>query len=174
MGRRSKADLYDVVDRILELYTKDKLTIKEIADQLKRDGIDMSREAVRRSIKNTREAASELKKSIEEARVMMDAARDNPNTDLPELITTKLGCLLWREAQEIDAIEFDDPAALVAAAGRLADSQVKIGRLKMQYQSGFEAAKKTVLSRLKEELKSAPDIVERIAAIVNGIEPEVK
>lgn len=172
MGRRSKADLYDVVDRILELYTRDKLTIREISEQLKDEGFDMSREAVRRSLKTSKEIAADLTKSIEEARVMMDVVRANPNTDIAEAVVTRLGGLLLRDTQAVDELEFEDASAMILGASRLASAQAKLGSVRMKYQDGFEAAKKAVLSALKQELKSDPDLTERLAEVVARLSPE--
>ena len=173
MGRRSKADLFDLVDRILELYTRDKLTIREIADQLRGEGFDISREAVRRSLKDSKEIAADMRKSIEEARVMMDAVRDNPNTDLAEAMVSRFSGLLFREAQAIDALEFEDPSDAILAAGRLANAQAKLGSVRMKYRSGFEAAKAAVIEALKSDLASDPDLAERLAERVAALAPEV-
>lgn len=172
MGRRSKADLFDLVDRILELYTRDKLTIREIADQLQGEGFDISREAVRRSLKDSKEIAADMRTSIEEARVMMDAVKDNPNTDLAEAMVTRFSGLLFRESQAIDSLDFVDPGDAILAAGRLANAQAKLGSLRMKYRSGYEAAKRAVIEALKVDLASDPDLALRLADRVAALAPE--
>jgi len=172
MGRRSKADLFDLVDRILELYTRDKLTIREIADQLQGEGFDISREAVRRSLKDSKEIAADMRTSIEEARVMMDAVRDNPNTDLAEAMVTRFSGLLFRESQAIDSLDFNDPGDAILAAGRLANAQAKLGSVRMKYRSGFEAAKRAVIEALKADLATDADLAERLAERVAALSPE--
>lgn len=174
MGRRSKADLFDLTDRILELYTRDKLTIREIADQLQTEGFEISREAVRRSVKDSKALAGEMRKSIDEARVMMDAVRDNPNTDIAEAVVTRFAGLLLQESQQIDALEFEDPGDAILAAGRLANAQAKLGSVRLKYQSGFEAAKRAVIAAMKKELQTAPDLLDRLAVVVNNLAPEDK
>ena len=172
MGRRSKADLYDVVDLILELYTRDKLNIREIASRLHSEGIDISREAVRRSLKTSKEIASDLTKTIEEARVMIDVVRSNPNTDVAEAVVTRLGGLLFRETQAIDSMEFDNPGEAILAAGRLANAQAKLAGVRMKYQTGFEAAKRAVIDALKVELAADPELSTRLAQVIAGLSPE--
>jgi hypothetical protein len=174
MGRRSKADLYDVVGRILDMHGNDKLSIQQISDILKSEGLDMSRESVRRSLKGSKELAADMRKATEEARIMIDSVRDSANTDIAEAVVTRFGGLLLREAQNIDALEFDDPGKAVQAAGRLADAQVKLGKLRLQFQDGFEAAKKAVLAALRMELKEHPDILERLTMLVGGLEADEK
>jgi len=174
VGRRAKADLMDLVDRILELYTRDKLTIEEIAEKLRGEGFDISREAIRRSLKSSKDLAKDLNNTIAEARVMIDAVRANPNTDIAEAVVTRFGGLLLRESQQIDALEFEDPGKAILAAGRLAVAQTKLASVRLKYQSGYEAAKKAVITMLKAELATDPDLAGRLAAIVTGLEPEEK
>lgn len=171
MGRRSKADIYDVVDRILILYARDKMTIQEIADKLQGEGIDIGREAVRRSLKTSKDIAADLRRTMEEARVMIDVVRDNPNTDIEEAVTTRFAGLLLREMQEIDEIQFDDPGEAALAIGRIANAKAKLGSVRMKYQNGFEAAKKSIMDTLRRELKAEhPDILERLVMLVSAIE----
>lgn len=174
MGRRSKADLYDLVDRILELYTKDKLNIREIEARLQGEGYEISREAIRRSLKSSREIAADLQATIAEARVMIDTVRANPNTDVAEAVVTRLGGLLLRESQNIDALEFEDPGQAVLAAGRLANAQARLASVRMKYQDGFEAAKRAVINALKAELSADPDLATRLAGVVMTLAPEDK
>lgn len=174
MGRRSKADLYDLVDRILELYSRDKLNIREIEARLRNEGYEISREAIRRSLKTSKEIAADLQNTIAEARVMIDTVRANPNTDVAEAVVTRLGGLLLRESQNIDALEFDDPGQTVLAAGRLANAQAKLASVRMKYQDGYEAAKRAVIDALKVELATDPELTQRLAMVVSGLAPEGK
>lgn len=171
MGRRSIAELEDLTGRIIEMYDRDKLTIAKIAEALRADGVKISRESVRRSLKSSKELAADLRKTTEEARVLIDAVRENPNTDIAEAVTVRFAGLLLRESQEIDSLEFADPGEAVLAASRLANAQAKLGSVRMKYQNGYEAAKKEVLAALKRELRSEhPDILERLTMIVGGLE----
>lgn len=172
MGRRSKADLYDLVDRILELYSRDKLNIREIEAKLQAEGFEISREAIRRSLKTSKEIAADLQNTINEARVMIDTVRANPNTDVAEAVVTRLGGLLLRETQNIDALEFADPGQAVLAAGRLANAQARLSAVRMKYQDGFEAAKRAVIGSLKIELSSDPELAAKLASVVQGLAPE--
>lgn len=170
MGRRSKAELNDLVDRILSMWSKDKLTIQQIADKLQDEGIDISRESVRRSLKTSKELATDMRNCMAEARVMMQEVKDNPNTDIAEAVVTRFGGLLLRESQAIDALEFEDPAEAILAASRLANAQAKLGSVRMKFSNGVEAAKKAVLSGLQEELKAHPDLLERLSSLVINLE----
>jgi len=162
----------DLVDRILELYTKDKKNLREIETILRSEGYEISREAIRRSLKTSKEIAADLQNTIAEARVMIDTVRANPNTDVAEAVVTRLGGLLLRESQNIDALEFEDPSAAVLAAGRLANAQAKLTSVRMKYQDGFEAAQRAVIERLKIELAADPELADRLSTVVMSLRPE--
>lgn len=172
MGRRSKVDLNDLIDRIIKMHDEDKMTHAQIEAALRSEEIDISRESIRRAYKSAMEQAGDLKKVAEEARGLLDAYRSSPNTDIAEAVIAKFTGLLYREVQGIEAIEFDDPGEAALAIGRMANAQARVGSLRMRYQSGFETAKKAVLEALKRELKSHPDILERLTMLVGGLEAD--
>ena len=170
MGRRSKAELNDLVERIIAMHDEDKMTHVQIAAALRAENIDISREAIRRAYKSAKEQAGDLKAVAEEARCLLDAYRSSPNTDIAEAVIAKFTGLLYREVQGIESIEFDDPGEAALAIGRMANAQARVGSLRMKYQSGYEAAKKAVIASLKMELKQHPDILERMIMLVGGLE----
>lgn len=169
MGRRSKIELQSLTERVVRLYQEGK-TIVQIAEILRAEGYDTSREGVRRAVKNARELAMDLKRATEEARVMMDAVRNSPNTDLAEAVLTRFASLLLQESSAIEELGSEDPLAYIDAISKVANAQAKLGTVRMKYQSGFEAAKQAVLEALKTELKNHPDILERLETIVTGLE----
>lgn len=169
MGRRSKIELQDLTERVVRLY-QDGRTIKQIAEILQSEGYDTSREGVRRAVKSAKELAVELKKATEEARVMMDAVRNSPNTDLAEAVLTRFASLLMRESSSLDAMNLEDPLEYIDAISKVANAQAKLGSVRMKYQNGFEAAKQVVLEALRHELKQHPDLLERLEGIVLSLE----
>lgn len=170
MGRRSKTELYGLIERIFRMYNEERKSLVDIEKELRSEGYDISREAIRRSVKSSKQMASQLKKSLEEARVMIDAVRENPNTDLVEATVAHLGGLLYKETSTFDELRFDDPMQAVQAVGKLAEAQTKIARLRLDYQKGAEAAKNAVKEALRVELEEHPDLLERLTAIVSSIE----
>lgn len=171
MGRRSKADLLDLIDRIAGMYFDQKMTIQQIADVLQGEGYNISRESVRRSVKTTKEIASELKTCMAEAREIINTVRDDTNTDLVEATVARFGGMLYREAAALDELKFDDPLKVIQATQKLAAAQTSLARLRLDYRSGFEAAKNAVLKALKAELeRSHPEVLDHLVRIVSGLE----
>lgn len=172
MGRRSKADIFDLTERILRLHSEEKLTIEQIAERLQNDGYAISREAVRRSLKSSKEIAADIRKCNEEARVIMDTVRDNPDTDLIEAVMARLSSMLYTEMSAVDSLEFDNPKDLVDAMAKISNAKVKASKLRLDYTRGADAAKKAVIESLKKELKEHPDLLERLTLIVSGLTVE--
>jgi len=169
VGRRSKIEIQALTERVVRLYQEGK-TIAQIAAILRSEGYDTSREGVRRAVKNARQLAVELKKATEEARVMMEAVRNSPNTDLAEAVLTRFASLLLQESSAIEELGSDDPLAYIDAISKVANAQAKLGSVRMKYQNGFEAAKQAVLEALRKELKQHPDLLERLETLVVGLE----
>lgn len=172
MGRRSKTELFGLIERVFHMYNNEKRPLGEIEEILRSEGYDISRESIRRSVKDSKQMASQLKKSMEEARVMIDTVRENPNTDLVEAAVAHLGGLIYKETSTFDEVRFDDPMQAVNAVGKLANAQTRIARLRLDYQKGAEAAKNAVKEALRKELEGHPDLLERLTSIVSGIEVE--
>jgi len=74
MGRRSKAELLDLVQRIVDMHDRDKLTFEQIADKLQEDGHDISRESARRCYAQAERKAEKYKLAAESAKSIIDAA----------------------------------------------------------------------------------------------------
>lgn len=169
MGRKSSIDLLGLTERILKLHMDEKKTIKEISDILQGDGLRVSTSAIQRSLRTSREAASDFLKAVEESRVILDAVRSNPNTDVIEVTTTLFASKIFEVVRDISGLEFDDPAALANAISRLATAQTQVAKLRLNYQTGFEDAKKALLEALKAQLKAHPDLLEQISSLVGTI-----
>jgi ArsR family metal-binding transcriptional regulator len=171
MGRRSKVDLYDLTERIITLYEKDKLTIQQIADRFNEEGLEISRGSIQRALVDIKEAARAIQLGNEQARSVLEAYRDNPGTDIAEASVKVLGTKFFQAAMAIEGMDTADPLKAVMIAEKLVSSEVKISSLRLKYQNGFEAAKKAVLDSLKYELKQHPDILERLTMLVGALEP---
>ncbi len=170
MAKRSKADLAGVVERIIGMYEDEKLTIKDIEKVLREEGIDISRESIRRTIKSTKSVANTYRKAAEEARVLIDAVRDNPNTDVVELTTSLLTKHVFDFVQSIDDLDFEDPNELILAINRLSSAQVRISKQRLTFQHGYNEAKKDIMNQISAELKQQPDLLDKLSTIVSSLE----
>lgn len=178
MGARSKVDLYGLLDRVVKLHTGEedgnKYTIAEIETKLREEGYDISRESIRRKLKSSKEVAEVYRKSLEEAKILLDAVRDNPNTDVVEVTNSLLAHKLFDFAKSVEELNFEDAGEFVQAVQRLSDAQVKVAKLRLDFQKGFDASKKAVIDELSKELSKEPDMLAKITAIVARVEPPQK
>jgi len=172
MGRRAKSEMLDLSERIIRMYTQQHMTCASIAETLQDEGYDLSREAIRRSVKSSKQVAKKFLEATEEAKILVDAVRSNPNTDVLEATTTLLARRIFEFVRDVDDMDFDDPAKLTHALASLASSQTKVAKLRLDYQKGFDAAKKAILEKMKEELAQYPDLLQKLTAIVICIEAE--
>ena len=171
MGRRSKVDIYGLVERVLKLYDEGK-TLREIEGILREEGYDISRESIRRKVKSAKEIAAIYKKSLEEAKILLEAVKDNPNTDVVEVTNSLLAHKLFEFAKSIEELNFNNPNEFVLAVRQLSDAQVKVAKLRLDYQKGFEAAKREIMEAVSRELERHPELKSKLIEIISSIEAE--
>lgn len=169
MGRKSKAELLGLIERITKLSKKGN-TCKQIEAILRADGVDISREAIRRTVKSAAEAAKEYNMAYEEAKAITETIKNNPGTDVIEAINAVIATKFLSEIKNIDGIELksvNDIAKLVSA---VANSQTKLAAERLKYNKGYESAKSDFINELNKELKDRyPDVLEQILEIVKNM-----
>lgn len=173
MGRRSKVDLYGLVDRVVDLYHNQKKTQKEIEKILREEGYDISRESIRVSLKNSAEVAAHYLQAVEESKALVQAIKENPNTDMVEAVSALMTRQIFEFMKSVDALQFEDSEALARAINNMASAQVRISKYKLDYEKGYEKAKADVLRLVRQRLKERPDVVEVIKALIDEVKPDV-
>jgi len=174
MGVKSKVDLYGLAERVIRLYNTDGRTLKEIEGLLREEGFDISREAIRRSVKSAGQAAAEYKAAYEESRAIVDAVRENPNTDTYEAITSLIASKLLNQIKDIEAFDFEDPIKMMDGVAKMTRAQVQVSKFRMEYQKGFNAAKKEFLESLNAELEGHPELKSALVEVVSHMEAPEK
>lgn len=175
MGRRSKAETMGIVDRIIDLYTRDKLNSEKIAKVLKEEGIKLSARAIRRTIKTNEEAAVALRKAQEESKILLDSIKDTAGTDLVDAANQLLARKLVDYIKDLDYLDFDDPKDLFSALSSVTGGTVGVGRLKMEFTRGVKAAKQDLKKELTRLLSEEdPELLFRLIEAVESIDVEYK
>ncbi|AIH04465.1 phage protein Gp27 family protein [Thermodesulfobacterium commune] len=133
--RRSKAKLYDLVERIIYLYENEKMTIRDIEALLRSEGYDISKSSIHRTIKSYTELAEEYKRTAEETKALIEALREQPASYQMEAILTMLVSKVFNFVRSIEELEFEDPHELVLALNRLASSVEKMQRYREELEA---------------------------------------
>ncbi|TNI52955.1 hypothetical protein CF126_19585 [Aeromonas dhakensis] len=173
MARRSKVDLYGLLERIIEMFEREKMPIRDIELVLREEGFDISRAAIQRSLKKNEEVALNYKRALDESRMLLQEIQDNPGTDILELTQQMLGQKLSEYVRSIDELEFKNAGELIESVASISRAQVNVGRLKMEFQAGVKAAKKALEAELKRILMEEDPAT--LLAVLDAIErTEVK
>lgn len=172
MGRRSKADKYDIGGEIVHLHDKDKLSHKEISKKLEEEkGLDLSREAVRRAYNSSKNKAEKYVIAAESSKMILESVKDGTNTDLVEAANSILINMMYEKILSIDSIDFKDDAAMAKAMNQIVNSQVKLASFRFTFQKGVEKAKNAVYDALAKQLEeNHPDLLEELKEIIINIE----
>jgi len=161
MPKRKKAQLYDLINRIVYLYETEKKSFKEIESILRAEGYDISKSAIHRAYKSYAETAEEFKKIYEETKALIDTLKENPATDVMEGIATILANRLFKFVKDIEAMDFETPEELILAVQRLSKTLSDLQKIREER----EKKALEVLEKGAEEGKVDAEIIKKIREI---------
>jgi len=161
MPRRKKAQLYDLINRIVYLYETEKKSFKEIESILRAEGYDISKSAIHRAYKSYAETAEEFKKIYEETKALIDTLKENPATDVMEGIATILANRLFKFVKDIEAMDFEAPEELILSVQRLSKTLSDLQKIREER----EKKALEVLEKGAQEGKVDAEIIEKIRQI---------
>jgi len=161
MPRRKKAQLYDLINRIVYLYETEKKSFKEIESILRAEGYDISKSAIHRAYKSYAETAEEFKKIYEETKALIDTLKENPATDVMEGIATILANRLFKFVKDIEAMDFETPEELILSVQRLSKTLSDLQKVREER----EKKALEVLEKGAEEGKVDEEIIQKIREI---------
>lgn len=170
MAPRSKAELLDIVERVCVMHGEQMMTFVDIEEQLRSEGIDISRESIRRTVKSNKKIARELMKTREETTELINAIRDNPATDTNEATLDYLIGKAFQYTKTIESVEFADLPELAKFVKDMTRAKTQIVRMRMDYQAMFQKVKEGVLKDLQRALEGNPDLYNQLFTIVNNLE----
>jgi len=161
MPRRKKAQLYDLINRIVYLYETKKKNFREIESILRAEGYDISKSAIHRAYKSYAETAEEFKKIYEETKALIDTLKENPATNVMEGIATILANRLFKFVKDIEAMDFETPEELILAVQRLSKTLSDLQKVREER----EKKALEVLEKGAQEGKVDAEIIEKIRQI---------
>lgn len=170
MAPRSKAELLDIVERVCTMHEEKMMTFVEIEEKLRSEGIDISRESIRRTVKSNKRIAKELMKTREETTALINTIRDNPATDTNEATLDYLIGKAFQYTKTIESVEFSDLPELAKFIKDMTRAKTQIVRMRMDYQAMFQKVKEGVLKDLQRALEGNPDLYNQLFTIVNNLE----
>jgi hypothetical protein len=175
VGQKSKADQYGLKELSVEKYDGGSKTIvyveEKVNERLKENGykITISREAIRRSIRSYEDKVADLRKSVEQAKVMAEVLKDQPGTELSEAMIMYLSRVLYDHAQTIESVTFEDPAKMIETATKLTLAQAKLSQYRTQAVKALDKAKEKIKAELQNAVRHDPDLLERLCKIVDDV-----
>ena len=175
MGQKSKADQYGLKEIIATHWEGGKNTIVYVTDKvneyLTQNGLKLtvSREAVRHAIRSYEDKVNDLRKSMEQAKVVAEILQGQPGTELAESMLIYLSQVLYDHAQTVKSVNFEDPTKMFASAAKLATAQAKLSQYRTQAVKALDKAKEKIKAELQNAIKLDPNLLERLCKIVDDV-----
>lgn len=176
MGRKLKIDELGLKELVADKWDGGKKTIvyvtEEVNQWLKKNGykITVSREGIRRAIKNHEESIADAKKSVETAKAMAEVLKDYPATEASEAMLMQLSSLITLDLKNIKSISFEDPAEMIHSAAKVATSQMRLSNYRMKAITALDNAKKKIKTELQISIQNDSELLERLYKIIDAVE----
>lgn len=140
MGRRSKAEMLGLIEKIIGLYEKEKLSFEEIAERLsKEDNVELSREAVRRAYNKADAKAQKYRLAAESARSIIEAAKGT-NMELAEAANSLVSSMFYERILQMDGLDFESDSQFFKALAPVMNNQAKLANARLTYENGRKKA----------------------------------
>jgi allophanate hydrolase subunit 1 len=147
MPKRKKAELFDLINYIIQLYEKEKLSFKDIEIKLKAEGYDIGRSSIHRAYKDYRQAAAEYKQKFDEIQALLQSLKDRPTTDMIEAVTAIIAKHVTDFVKDIESVEFEDTESLVRVMRSLSQMADRLQNLR-------EERLKKAMQEIEKEAKA--------------------
>ena len=162
MPRRKKAELYDLIQRIIHMHEVEKKDFKTIASILRSEGYDISKSAIHRAYRDYKEFAKKYNEWWDKIEAVVKMTQDKPTSFMLSAVVSVLTQHVMDFVKDIDFMEFEDPNDLIRAVKDLTQMakslEEYIGeRLKRAVEKIEEEGRKKgidpeFLRRIKEEI----------------------
>jgi len=175
MGQKSKADQYGLKELIAEKWDGGKKTLVYVTDEvnewLKENGykITVSREAIRRAVRSYEDGIADAQKSIEMSKAIAKVLRDSPGTEQAEAMLMFISHLCFKDLQNYESINFEDPAEMIHAIAKLTAAQAKLSQYRTQAVKALDKAKEKIKTELQSAITRDPDLLRRLCKIVDDV-----
>jgi len=120
MAKRKKAELYDIIQRIVYLYEEEKKDFRTIASILRAEGYDISRSAIHRAYRDYKELAKAYNEWWDKIEILVKQTQDKPTSFMLSALVSILTQHVLDFVKDINFIEFEEPGELIKAVKDLA------------------------------------------------------
>ncbi len=115
MPRRKKAELYDLIQRIIHMHEVEKKDFKTIASILRSEGYDISKSAIHRAYRDYKEFAKKYNEWWDKIEAIVSMTQDKPTSFMLSAVVSVLTQHVMDFVKDIDFMEFEDPNDLIKA-----------------------------------------------------------
>ncbi len=169
MPRRNKIELQGLVDRIVDLFYKDKLSQVQIADKLKDEGYDVSKSGVGRTLLTHSSQMKAYRDAAKESVEIIRELKGTPGLDIAEATVQIVQTKLLQEVKKFDNFEELKAGELLTAVGKNTLAQARIAKIQLDYEKGYRQGLFRAAEVLELEGKKAGLSAQTVALIKQKI-----
>jgi hypothetical protein len=119
MPKRKKAELYDIIQRIVYLYEEEKKDFRTIASLLRSEGYDISRSTIHRAYRDYKELAKRYNEWWDKIKILVEQTQNKPTSFMLSALVSILTQHVLEFVKDIEFMEFEEPGELIKAVKEL-------------------------------------------------------
>lgn len=149
-------------------------TYAQIVDWLKQMGHQIGTSSLQRYGKDFLARLDRLKQVREQAKAIVESNQDAPGTQLAEAANEMALSMVMETLMALDnPLQEAKVTELLKVLPKLADSATRREALKLQFNKGVEAAAARIKEELSKELKSQPELQQKMAELIEKAKAQV-
>lgn len=178
MPPRQKLELADCVDRVVHMFNVEKMSCKNIAEQLKKDGVDVSYSTVARTVRLNNSEVERHRLRIREKNLAMEAMKEDlhneSSTHLEQTVLMN-SMLMDKLIRQLDDEELSGKEAesLTYQVASISKTLLDFEKLKDSRGFAIEEAKNRINKAIQKLLKERdPELLIRLITIIQEMKIE--
>lgn len=169
MPRRNKIELQGLVERIVDMFFKEKKTQIEIAEQLKSEGFDISKSGVGRTLLSRSAQMKAYRDAAKQSVAIVQELKNTPGLDIAEATVQMVQAKLLQEVKKFPDFKELDTKEVIRAVSQNSLAQTRIAKVKLEYERGYRKGLFAAAGVLEKEGKKAGWSEETVNAIRGNI-----
>lgn len=169
MPKRNKIELQGLVERIVQMFYEDKMSQKDIAETLKKEGFDVSKSGVGRTLVSHASQMKAYRDAAVESAELIKELKGTPGLDVTDATTQLVGVKLLEEVKKFENFSTLEPEEVLRAVARNTDAQAKIAKVRLEYERGYRKGLFEASKTIEEEGKKAGLSDESVALIKSKV-----
>lgn len=175
MPRRNQIEMQGLVERVVDLFYKEKKTHVQIAELLRKEGYSVSKSGVGRTLLTHASQMKAYKDAAAESVAIIQELKNTPGLDTSEATVQMVQVKLLEEVKKFSNFEELNAKDVINMLTKNVLSQTRIAKVRIDYERGYRQGLFKSAEVMESEGKKAgltADVINKVKAAILGLKVE--